>query len=530
MSEKSTFTTISDFPIRELYTPDDLPKDAYKKEIGSPGEFPFTRGIHPNMYRGRTWTKRMFAGFGTPNETNKRFKFLLEHGQTGLSVAFHFPTLMGCDSDSIRARGEVGKCGVAIDSLRDMEILFCGIPLDKVTTSMTINSPAAILLSMYLAVAEKQGVSFDKVGGTIQNDILKEYIAQKTYIFPPKPSMRLITDVLEYCAKNVPKWNTISISGYHIREAGSTAIQELAFTIADGIAYVQAGIDVGLDVDSFARRLSFFWDIHNDFFEEVAKLRAARRMWARIMKERFKAKDQRSMMMRFHSQTAGCSLTAQQPINNVIRTTIQAMAAVLGGTQSLHTNSLDETYALPTEESVRIALRTQQLIEEESGIINTVDPLGGSYFVEALTDELEAEAQKYINKIDEMGGMVAAIERGFPMAEIQRASYLYQQQVEKGEKKIIGINSHVLKNEPTPEILKISDEPERMQIESTKKLKRERNGEKVRASLEKLKEGARGDSNLMPLFLEAVRSYATLGEIVGTLKEVFGEYTDPATY
>ncbi|OGQ34219.1 MAG: methylmalonyl-CoA mutase [Deltaproteobacteria bacterium RIFCSPHIGHO2_12_FULL_43_9] len=530
MDIKSQFTTISDLPINELYTPDDLPKDAYKKEIGLPGKYPFTRGIHPNMYRGRTWTKRMFAGFGTPEETNKRFKYLLEHGQTGLSVAFHFPTLMGWDSDSPRARGEVGKCGVAIDSLRDMEVLFDGIPLDKVTTSMTINSPAAILLAMYLAVAEKQGISFDKVGGTIQNDILKEYIAQKTYIFPPKPSMRLITDVLDYCTKSVPRWNTISISGYHIREAGSTAIQELAFTIADGIAYVQAGLDVGLDVDSFAPRLSFFWDIHNDFFEEVAKLRAARRMWARIMKERFKAKDVRSQMMRFHSQTAGCSLTAQQPVNNVVRTTIQAMAAVLGGTQSLHTNSLDETYALPTEESVRIALRTQQIIEEESGVTNTVDPLGGSYFVEALTDKLEEEALKYIKKIDEMGGMVSAIERGFPMAEIQRASYRYQQQVEKGEKKIVGINSHVLKDEPAPEILRISDEPERKQIEETRKLKQSRDNEKVKAALAHLKKGANGDTNLMPLFLDAVKVYTTLGEIVATLKEVFGEYRDPATY
>lgn len=529
MSEK-IFTTISDFPIKRLYTPEDISKDDYKKDIGLPGEYPFTRGIHADMYRGKTWTKRMFAGFGTPNETNKRFKYLLGAGQTGLSVAFHFPTLMGCDSDSPRARGEVGKCGVAVDSLRDMEILFDGIPLDKVTTSMTINSPAAILLAMYLAVAEKQGVPFTEVGGTIQNDILKEYIAQKTYIFPPTPSMRLITDVLGYCIKEVPKWNTISISGYHIREAGSTAIQELAFTIADGIAYVQAGMDAGLDVDSFAPRLSFFWDIHNDFFEEVAKLRASRRMWARIMKERFKAKSPRSMMMRFHSQTAGCSLTAQQPINNVIRTTIQAMAAVVGGTQSLHTNSLDETYALPTEESVRIALRTQQIIEEESGVINTVDPLGGSYFIESLTDQLEAEALKYIKKIDDMGGMVAAIEKGFPMSEIQRASYRYQQQVERNEQKIVGINTHVLKDEPAPEILKISDEPERLQIENTKKLKRERDNAKVKVALTKLKSAAKSDSNLMPLFLDAVRAYATVGEIVDTLKEVFGEYRDPATY
>ncbi|MFC2075012.1 methylmalonyl-CoA mutase [Bdellovibrionota bacterium] len=528
--KKGPFTTVSDLPINTLYAPEDIKETSFEEDIGFPGEYPYTRGVHPNMYRGRTWTKRMFAGFGTARETNKRFKFLLDHGQTGLSVAFHFPTLMGYDSDSPRARGEVGKCGVAIDSLKCMEVLFDGIPLDKVTTSMTINGPAAIIFAMYLAVAEKQGVSFDKLGGTIQNDILKEYIAQHSYIFPPEPSMRLIQNTFAYCAEKVPRWNSISISGYHIREAGSTAVQELAFTIADGIAYVQAGVDAGLDVDIFAPRLSFFFDAHNDLFEEIAKMRAARRMWARIMKERFKAKNPRSWKMRFHTQTAGCSLTAQQPLNNVVRTTIQALAAVLGGTQSLHTNSLDETFALPTEEAVRVALRTQQLIEEESGVINTVDPLGGSYFVEALTNKVEKDALEYIEKIDKMGGMIKAIKRGYPMAEIQKASYHYQKQVEEKEKKIVGINSHVVQDEVLPDLLQISGESEKEQVASLQALRKERDSRKVEASLAKVKECAEGDDNLMPHILDAVRNYATLGEIVDTLKEVFGTYHDPAMF
>ncbi|NNG45923.1 MAG: methylmalonyl-CoA mutase, partial [Deltaproteobacteria bacterium] len=436
------FSTVSDEEISSLYTPADLEETDFLKETGFPGEYPYTRGVQPTMYRGRLWTMRQFSGFGSAEDTNARYHYLLSKGQTGLSVAFHFPTLMGYDSDHARARGEVGMCGVAVDSLRDMEILFHGIPLDKITTSMTTNAPAAILLAMYIAVAEQQGVSPGKIGGTIQNDILKEYIAQHSWIFPPDPSMRIITDILAFCSDHVPKWNTISISGYHIREAGSTAVQELAFTIADGIAYVQAGIDAGIPVDKFAPRLSYFFNAHMDFFEEIAKYRAARRMWARIMRERFKARDEDSWKMRFHTQTAGVTLTAQQPLNNVVRVALQGLMGVLGGTQSLHTNSMDETLSLPTEQAVTIALRTQQILAEETGVANSIDPLGGSFLLEKLTNEMEKKAMHYIRKIDEMGGMVEAIKRGYPQREIVDASYHYQRLLEKGEKKIVGVNCY----------------------------------------------------------------------------------------
>lgn len=522
------FSTISDLEIKDIYTPLDIKSLNYMEDLGFPGCFPYTRGIHPTMYRGKLWTMRQFSGFGTAEETNRRYKYLLSQGQTGLSVAFHYPTLMGYDSDHPRSRGEIGKCGVAVDTLRDMEILFDGIPLDKVTTSMTINGPAAILLAMYIAVAEKQGVSSYDIGGTIQNDILKEYIAQKSWIFPPRPSMRIITDIMAYCSKYVPRWNTISISGYHIREAGSTAVQELAFTLADGIAYVQAGIDAGLDVDEFAPRLSFFFNAHIDFFEEIAKFRAARRMWAKIMRDRFKAKNPRSYLMRFHTQTAGCSLTAQQPLNNIVRVTLQALAAVLGGTQSLHTNSMDETYALPTELAVTVALRTQQIIAEEAGVANTIDPLGGSYFVEYLTDKMEEEAWKYIRKIDEMGGMIAAIEQGYPQREISEAAYHYQKQLDRGEKVLVGVNKYVMEEEIPIPILKISEEVERVQIERLKEVKRTRDKEKFKDAMRRLKKAAQGNENLMPYILDAVKAYASIGEICDCLREVFGEYKDPA--
>jgi methylmalonyl-CoA mutase N-terminal domain/subunit len=521
------FTTVSGEEIGRLYGPWDLPDYDYERELGFPGQFPYTRGIHPTMYRGRFWTMRQFAGFSTARETNLRYKYLLSQGTTGLSVAFHMPTIMGICSDSALAAGEVGKCGVAIDSLADMEDLFSGIPLDKVTTSMTTNGPASILLAMYIAVAEKQGVGADLIGGTIQNDILKEYIAQKSWIFPPRPSMRIITDVLSYCAKHVPRWNTISISGYHIREAGSTAVQELAFTLADGIGYVQAGIEAGLPVDEFAPRLSFFFNAHNDFFEEIAKYRAARRIWARVMKERFGARDPRSWMLRFHTQTAGCSLTAQQPVNNVVRTTIQALAAVIGGTQSLHTNSLDETLALPTEQSVTIALRTQQIIAEESGVANTIDPLGGSYFVEALTNEMERKALEYINKIDDMGGIIAAIEQGYPQKEIADAAYDYQRRLETGEKAMVGINKYVMDEVEKIDTLIIEESVEDEQKKKLEALKQRRDNKRVAEALAALKNAAAGTDNLMPHILDAVRAYAALQEMVDTLKEVFGEYRDP---
>ena len=521
------FSSISDQEIPRLCTPDDCGSLDYLEHLGFPGRYPYTRGVQPSMYRGRLWTMRQFAGFGTPEDTNQRYRYLLSQGQTGLSVAFHYPTLMGYDSDHPRSRGEVGKCGVAVDSLRDMEVIFDRIPLDKVTTSMTINGPAGILLAMYIVVAEKQGVTPDRIGGTIQNDILKEYIAQKSWIFPPRPSMRIITDILAYCTRHVPRWNTISISGYHIREAGATAAQELAFTIADGIGYVQAGVYAGLDVDAFAPRLSFFFNAHADFFEEIAKYRAARRLWARIMRERFGARKEASWKLRFHTQTAGCSLTAQQPMNNVVRTTLQALSAVLGGTQSLHTNSMDETLALPTEASVTVALRTQQIIAEESGVTNTIDPLGGSYFVEWLTDEMEKQAQKYIDKIDQMGGIVRAIELGFPQREIGDAAYHYQQQVEKREKIIVGVNKYAMREEIPIPILKIDEEVERRQVENLKEVKRKRDQAAVKKELEKIEKAARSNENLMERFVDAVRVYCTLGEIIGVLRGVFGEHRDP---
>ncbi|MEW5807461.1 MAG: methylmalonyl-CoA mutase family protein [Acidobacteriota bacterium] len=521
-----SFTTVSSMPIERLYTLEDLANFDYYEKLGFPGEYPYTRGIHPTMYRGRLWTMRQFSGFGTAKDTNNRYHYLLDHGQTGLSVAFDLPTLMGIDSDHPLAQGEVGKEGVAIDTLADMEVLFDGIPLDKISTSMTINAPASVLFAMYIAVGEKQGVQSYKLEGTIQNDILKEYIAQKEWIYPPRPSIRIITDIMAYCMKKVPKWNTISISGYHIREAGSTAVQELAFTLADGIEYVKAGIEAGLDIDGFAPRLSFFFNSHNDFFEEIAKMRAARRIWSRVMRERFKVKDPRSWMLRFHTQTAGCSLTAQQPHNNIVRVTIQALAAVLGGTQSLHTNSMDETLALPTEKAVRIALRTQQIIAEESGVANSIDPLGGSYFVEALTDKIEEEAMGYINRIDEMGGMVNAIEAGFPQKEIADAAYRYQQQLDRKEKTVVGVNKYIMEEEKPIEILKIGEETEIEQKKRLQNVKNMRNAGKVKECLDRLMEAAHGGENLMPRILDAVRAYASIGEICDTMKKVFGEYRE----
>ena len=524
--QRENFVTTSNKVIKRLYTPLDFDLEKFDEKIGFPGEYPFTRGIQPTMYRGKFWTMRQYAGFGTAKESNERYKFLLSQGTTGLSVAFDLPTQIGYDSDDPHSEGEVGRVGVAIDTLADMEILFEGIPLDKVSTSMTINAPASILLAMYIVTAEKNGVSRDKLSGTVQNDILKEYIARGTYIFPPKPSMRLVTNLFEFCSKEVPKWNTISISGYHIREAGATAAQEIGFTLANAIAYVQAAIDAGLDVDSFANRISFFFNSHNDLFEEIAKFRAARRLWAKIMKERFKAKDKRSMMLRFHTQTAGSSLTAQQPDNNIIRTTIQALAAVLGGTQSLHTNSKDEALALPTKNSAQIALRTQQIIAYESGVVNTIDPLAGSFFVEALTDELEKEAEEYIMKIDELGGSPSAIEIGYIQKEIQKSAYQYQKDIEDGKRIIVGVNKFVVEEEEMPEILKINPEIEKNQIEFLKKIKAERNNSLVNEKLKSLKEAAQSDANLMPFIIDAVRVYASIGEICNTLREVFGEYRE----
>jgi len=524
------FSTVSSLPIDRLAAPEDLDGWDPDERLGFPGEFPYTRGIHPTGYRGKLWTMRQFSGFGSAADTNERYKYLLAHGQTGLSVAFDLPTLMGRDSDDELAQGEVGREGVAIDTLDDMLRLFQDIPLDKVSTSMTINSPAAILFAMYLAVAESQGVPLEVLEGTLQNDILKEYIAQKEWIYPPRPSLRIITDLMGFCAKRVPKWNTISISGYHIREAGSTAVQELAFTIADGIGYVQAGIEAGLDVDVFAPRLSYFFNSHNDFFEEIAKMRASRRLWAHIMRDRFKAKNPRSWMLRFHTQTAGCSLTAQQPYNNIVRVTVQAMAAILGGTQSLHTNSLDETLALPSQEAVTIALRTQQILAEESGVANTIDPLAGSYFVEALTDRMEAEAKAYIDKIDALGGIVAAIETGFPQKEIADASYRYQQQIDRGEKSVVGVNKHVSDAEKPIDILKISAEVEVDQKARLAKIKATRDNRAVTAALEAVAAGAKGGENLMPLILEAVRRRATVGEICASMKTVFGEYREVSVF
>jgi methylmalonyl-CoA mutase N-terminal domain/subunit len=523
------FTTVSDLEIKGLYTPEDIKDIDHSRDIGFPGIYPFTRGVQPSMYRGRLWTMRMFSGLGGPEETNQRFHYLLNHGETGLSIAFHYPTLMGYDSDSHNARGEVGKCGVAIDTLKDMEILFEGIPLDKVTTSMTINPPASILLAMYIVMAEKQGVSKKEIGGTIQNDMLKEFIAQKTFMLPPKPSLRIIVDTIEYCTKEVPRWNTISISGYHIREAGSTAVQELAFTLADGIAYVEAAMERGLDVDDFAPRLSFFFDSHIDFFEEIAKYRAARRIWAKIMKERFMAKTPRSWMLRFHTQTAGCSLAAQQPFNNVVRTAYEALAAVLGGTQSLHTNSLDETYAIPTEEAATIALRTQQILAEETGVTNTIDPLAGSYFVEALTNEMEEKAWDYIRKIDEMGGMVKAIERGYPQMEIAEAAYKYQKQIDANEKVTVGVNKYVTDHAPIT-IWRMRPEIEERQLKRLQEVKQTRNNAKVKECLGEIRKASQNGENLMPHIIHAVREYTTIQEICDVWREVFGRYTDPGYF
>ncbi|HUX36457.1 MAG TPA: methylmalonyl-CoA mutase family protein [Rectinemataceae bacterium] len=527
--ERSTaFVTGSKMPVKRLYTPLDG-SGSYGDRLGFPGEYPYTRGVQSTMYRGRFWTMRQYAGFGNAEESNRRYKYLLEQGQTGLSIAFDLPTQIGYDSDHPLAAGEVGKVGVAVDSLEDMETLFAGIPLDKVSTSMTINAPAAVLLAMYVAVAEKQGVPASALDGTIQNDILKEYVARGTYIFPPAPSMRLITDIFAWCAKEVPNWNTISISGYHIREAGSTAVQEVAFTLADGIAYVDAAKRVGLDVDDFAPRLSFFFNAHNDLFEEVAKYRAARRVWAKIMKDRFGAKNPKSLMLRFHTQTGGSTLTAQQPENNVIRVTIQALAAVLGGTQSLHTNSRDEALALPTEESVRIALRTQQIVAYESGVAETIDPLAGSYYVESLTDAIEKEVLAYIERIDKLGGSVKAIEQGFIQQEVQDAAYAHQLDVEKGERVIVGLNKFTVKEGPPKGLLRVDPEVGRSQVEKLAALRARRDGERVRKALASLEAAARddssgGDNNLMPPILEAVRSYASLGEICDVLRSVFGEY------
>jgi methylmalonyl-CoA mutase N-terminal domain/subunit len=521
------FVTTSSEPVERLYTPLDTAQLDYERDLGFPGEYPFTRGVHPTLYRGRLWTMRMFAGFGSAEETNARYKYLLAHGETGLSVAFDFPTLYGYDSDDPLAEGEFGKCGVAVCSLADMEILFDGIPVGEITTSMTINGPAAVIWAMYIAAAEKRGIAMDKLGGTIQNDILKEYVAQKSWLLPPQPSMRLIVDTFEFGSKYLPKWNTISISGYHIREAGSTAAQELAFTLADGIAYVQAATDRGLDVDGFAPRLSFFFNAHNDFLEEIAKYRAARRIWARAMKERFKAKDPRSWWLRFHTQTAGCTLTAQQPENNIVRTTIQALAAVLGGAQSLHTNSMDEALALPSERAARIALRTQQIIAHESGVANSVDPLAGSYLVESWTNRLEAETYEYFDKIEALGGVIPAIEHGFFQREIAASAYRYQREIEERQRVVVGVNEYETDEPVSIGLLRMDPEGERRQRERLARVRRERDNELLQRRVEALRRAAEGTENLMPFILDAVRAYGTLGEICGVLRDVFGEYREP---
>ena len=529
--EDANFKTLSEKEIERLYTPEDIQNLDYEKDLGNPGEFPYTRGIHNNMHRGRLWTMRQFAGFGTPEETNKRFLYLLSQGQTGLSTAFDMPTLMGYDSDHHRSEGEVGKEGVAISSIEDMELLFKDIPLDQVSTSMTINAPAAVVLALYVAVAERRGIDPKLLRGTLQNDILKEYIAQKEWIYPPRPSMRIITDMMAYCSENVPQFNTISISGYHIREAGSTTIQELAFTLADGMAYVEAGIKAGMDVDEFAPRLSFFFNCHNDFFEEIAKFRAARRIWAKVMKDKYHAKNPKSWMLRFHTQTAGCSLTAQQPENNIVRTAVQALAAVIGGTQSLHTNSMDEALALPTEKAVRIALRTQQIIANETGVTNTVDPLGGSYFIEALTDQMEEEVNKYFARIDEYGGVIPAIDDGFFQREIMDASYKYQKDIESKKRLIVGVNCYTEGNEEDNlELLKVHHDLEMKQIQRLKDFKARRNEGVVKDVLEEIKLAAQGTDNLMYPILKAVKLNATLGEISEAMKVVFGGYREKAIF
>ncbi|MGD0950307.1 MAG: methylmalonyl-CoA mutase family protein [Candidatus Binatia bacterium] len=522
------YTTVSDMEVEPLYTAEDQQAWSHDGKLGHPGEYPFTRGAYPSMYRGQFWTMRQFAGFGTAEDTNQRFKFLLERGQTGLSTAFDMPTLMGYDADHPRALGEVGREGVAISTLQDMESLFADIPLDRVTTSMTVNCSASILLAMYFAVAQRRGIPLDQLGGTVQNDMLKEFIAQKEWISPPAPSVRIIVDMIEFCAREAPRWHAVSISGYHIREAGSTAAQELAFTLADGIGYVQACVERGLDVDSFAPRLSFFFNLHSDFFEEIAKLRAARRMWAKIMRERFNAKHPRSWVLRTHAQTAGCSLTAQQPLNNIVRVAIQALAGVLGGTQSLHTNSMDETLALPSEQAVLVALRTQQIIAEETGVTNIVDPLGGSYAVEALTDRLEKEAFAYIDRIDELGGIIRAIELGYPQKEIAEAAYRYQQQLDRGDKIMVGVNKYQLEKEPPLELLRIGPEIEPKQAQRVRERKQARNAAAVRAALAAVKRAAADGTNLMPVIIDAVQQECSVGEISDVFRDVFGVYRDPA--
>lgn len=519
---KERFSTTSGFELEPVYTPEDMPQFDHAARLGYPGEYPYTRGVQPNMYRGRIWTVRQYAGFGTAEDTNERFKLLLAEGQTGLSVAFHLPTQMGYDSDHPLSRGEVGKVGVAIDSLADLEILFQGIPLDKVTTSMTINATAGALLAMYIALGRKQGIPEAKLAGTVQNDTLKDYIARGTYIFPPRPSLRLTTDIIAYCAANVPRWNTISISGYHIREAGSTAVQEVAFTLANGIAYVEAALGAGLEVDSFASRLSFFFNSHINFLEEIAKFRAARRLWARIMRQRFGARDPRSMMLRFHTQTAGVSLMAQQPMNNIMRATMESLAAVLGGTQSLHTDSYDEAYATPSGEAATLAVRTQQLIAYESGVADVVDPLGGSYYIEWLTDRIEAEAQRYLDQIDAMGGAVAGIEQGFQQSEIQEASYRYQKMIEQKEQVIVGVNEFVSDYARISTMLKFNPEVAKRQRERLARVKQERDGNRVAQALQRLEQAARGSENTMPALIDCAEAYVTVGEMSDTLRQVFG--------
>jgi methylmalonyl-CoA mutase, N-terminal domain len=524
---KATFTNTSGIELKRLYTPEDVRQLDYTRDLGFPGEFPYTRGVHAAMYRSRLWTMRMFAGYGTAEDTNARYHYLLSQGNNGLSVAFDLPTLMGCDPDDPLSEGEVGKCGVAVASLQDMEVLFKGIPLGDVTTSMTINAPASILLAMYVAVAEQQGVPLAALGGTLQNDILKEYIAQKEWIYPIRPSMRIITDMIAWCTAHMPRWNTISISGFHMREAGATAVQELAFTLYNGFTYVEEAVKAGLDVDEFAPRLSFFFNAHNDFFEEIAKYRAARRLWARELQRRFQPRDEQSLRLRFHTQTSGESLTVQQPYNNVVRVAIQALAGVLGGTQSLHTNALDEAYALPTEVAARLALRTQQIIAHESGVTDVVDPLGGSYYLEALTNEMEAAATAYFNELDALGGMIGAIEKGFPQREIRESAWQYQREIERRERIIIGVNAHVMAEEEPLDILVIDPAVEKRQIERVRQLRQSRDQQRWQLALEALRRAAAGKENLMPPIINAVKAYATVGEICHALKEVFGEYQEP---
>jgi methylmalonyl-CoA mutase N-terminal domain/subunit len=527
---QEAFTTVSGTAIRELYTPTHIKEFDYTSKLGFPGKYPYTRGVQSSMYRGRLWTMRMFAGLGSAEETNERFRYLVSQGQTGLSTAFDMPTLMGYDTEDSRSRGECGRCGVAIDTVKDMEILFDGVPLDKLTTSMTINPPAPVLWAMYIAMAEKKGIPRAKLGGTIQNDMLKEFIAQKTFMCPPEPSMRLIVDTIEFGTREVPRWNTISISGYHIREAGSTAVQELGFTLADGVAYVEAAVERGLDVDDFAPRLSFFFNAHIDFFEEIAKYRAARRMWADIMKNRFKARSERSLWLRFHTQTAGCSLTAQQPFNNVVRTAVEALSAVLGGTQSLHTNSFDEVLAIPTEEAATIALRTQQILAEETGVANTIDPLGGSYFMESLTDKMEQGAYEYIKKIDGMGGMLKAIERNYPQMEIADAAYKFQREFDENRRIMVGVNKYVTEDEVPVDVYHLDETVEERQIARTQEVKNSRNKKWVKQCLERLGEACSNNENVMPYLIEAASAYATLQEMCDVFRNVFGVYRDPSTF